>query len=583
MNAPRLLPVAPSRDVLRWAVAQARRRPGLLAATLAAMGSAAAASLAAPLATGEIVQALAAHRGGSAVVWPAVRLGVAVVVGAGAVRAAGRLLARLVLPAVADLREQVLEAAVALPVDVVEAGGAGDLIARVCDDVEQLTDAAQNALGNFAQAALTIAAAFVGLAALDWRFLLAACLAVPVQLWTLRWYLRACRPVYAAGRTADGRRTAALLGVFAAMPTIRALRLESRRLEVAQEASLDAAGYEFQATRLATRFYGRLNAAEFLGLGAILATAAVLIADGQTSLGDATSAALFFVGLFDPINVALGVFDDLQQASAGLGRLLGVVISTAADSPSASPSASPSPPRRAHDADRSLRVEDVCFSYDPGTLPDAVVGVSLEVGPGRTVAVVGVSGSGKTTLAGIIAGFYRPSSGRVHAPAGRVALVAQQPHVFAGTLADNLRLAAPDASDEALRAALDRTGASAWVDALPQGSATPVGAGGHPLTVGQAQHLALTRVLLLDPAYLVLDEATAEGGSDAARVLDRAATTVTRGRAALVIAHRLSQAAEADHIHVMRAGQVVESGTHRELVAEDGEYARLWHVWNAFP
>ena len=572
----RLLPVATGRQARAWATRLVRQHPALLAATLVAMAIAAAAGLAGPLATGEIVQALVTGRGRNAAIVPAVELCVAVLVGAVATRVAGAWLARLVLPGVADLREQVLAAAVVLPVDVAEAGGAGDLLSRVCGDVEQLTEAAQDALGSFVAAALAIGAAFVGLAALDWRFLLAALFAVPVQLWTLRWYLRASRPVYAAGRAADGRRTAALLGTFAALPTVRALRLGPARRTAAADRSLESSGYEIQATRLATRFFGRLNCAEFIGLGAILAMAGVLVRDGQATVGSATSAALFFAGLFGPINTVLGVFDDLQQAGAGLARLLGVRDCAAVPTLAASPS-----PRTSSAA---LTIDDVSFGYDPDASQDTVSDISIRIEPGQHVAVVGVSGSGKSTLAGLVAGLYQPRSGAITVggttPSNdRVALVAQQPHVFAGTVADNLRLAAPTASDEELNEALVRSGAASWVGALPQGAATLVGAGGRPLTSGQAQHLALARLLLLDPDYVVLDEATAEGGSETARVLDEAARTAINGRGALLIAHRLSQAAATDRIVVMRDGRVVEGGTHEELVAEGGAYALLWGAW----
>ena len=572
----RLLPVATGRQARAWATHLVRQHPALLAATLVAMAVAAAAGLAGPLATGEIVQALVTGRGRSAAIVPAVGLCFAVLVGAVATRVAGAWLARLVLPGVADLREQVLAAAVVLPVDVAEAGGAGDLLSRVCGDVEQLTEAAQDALGSFVAAALAIGAAFIGLAALDWRFLLAALIAVPVQLWTLRWYLRASRPVYAAGRAADGRRTAALLGTFAALPTVRALRLGPARRAAAADRSLQSSEYEIQATRLATRFFGRLNCAEFIGLGAILAMAGVLVRDGQATVGSATSAALFFAGLFGPINTVLGVFDDLQQAGAGLARLLGVRDCAVAPTLAAPPS-----PRSSSAA---LTIDDVSFGYEPAPSPDAVSDISLRIEPGQHVAVVGVSGSGKSTLAGLVAGLYQPRSGSITldgtTPSNdRVALVAQQPHVFAGTVADNLRLAAPTASDEELNEALVRSGAASWVGALPQGAETLVGAGGRPLTSGQAQHLALARLLLLDPDYVVLDEATAEGGSETARVLDEAARTAINGRGALLIAHRLSQAAAADRIVVMRDGRVVEGGTHEELVADGGAYALLWEAW----
>jgi ABC-type enterobactin transport system permease subunit len=201
------------------------------------------------------------------------------------------------------------------------------------------------------------------------------------------------------------------------------------------------------------------------------------------------------------------------------------------------------------------------------------------------VAVVGISGSGKSTLAGLVAGLYQPRSGTitldgVAASNDRVALIAQQPHVFSGTVADNLRLAASAASDAQLNEALARSGAATWVRALPQGIETLVGAGGRPLTTGQAQHLALARLLLLDPDFVVLDEATAEGGSETARILDEAARIAVDGRGALLIAHRLSQAAAADHIVVMRDGRVIERGTHEELVAGGGAYALLWEAWS---
>ena len=575
----RLLPVAMGRQARAWATHLVRQHPALLAATLVAMAIAAAAGLAGPLATGEIVQALVTGRGRNAAIVPAVELCAAVLVGAVATRVAGAWLARLVLPGVADLREQVLAAAVVLPVDVAEAGGAGDLLSRVCGDVEQLTEAAQDALGSFVAAALAIGAAFVGLAALDWRFLLAALIAVPVQLWTLRWYLRASRPVYAAGRAADGRRTAALLGTFAALPTVRALRLGPARRTAAADRSLESSGYEIQATRLATRFFGRLNCAEFIGLGAILAMAGMLVRDGQVTVGSATSAALFFAGLFGPINTVLGVFDDLQQAGAGLVRLLGVRDL---------PSPTFVPHNNSHSSPTALTIHDVSFSYgpthSPSPSPDAVRDISLRIEPGQHVAVVGVSGSGKSTLAGLVAGLYQPRSGTITVdgdppPNDRIALVAQQPHVFAGTVADNLRLAAPAASADQLNEALTRSGAASWVGALPQGTETLVGAGGRPLTTGQAQHLALARLLLLNPDFVVLDEATAEGGSETARVLDEAARTAIDGRGALLIAHRLSQAATADRIVVMRDGRVVEGGTHEELVAAGGAYALLWDAW----
>lgn len=160
-------------------------------------------------------------------------------------------------------------------------------------------------------------------------------------------------------------------------------------------------------------------------------------------------------------------------------------------------------------------------------------------------------------------------------------MVTQEVHTFAGTLADDLRLARPDATDDDLEGALRTVGAHDWVVALPGGLGTRVGTGGHPLTVDQAQQLALARIALVAPPVVVLDEATAEAGSAGARALERSAEAATAGRTAVVVAHRLTQARGCDAIAVMAHGRIVELGTHDELVAAGGHYAQLWAAWSA--
>lgn len=575
-----LLPVADGRQIRAYLIKLMRRRWPLLAATVVTMIAESLVALAGPVAIGWITQAIADQRGVDALIGPVALLAGAALAGAVVSWLSMAMLARVVLPTVARLREDTVSTALDLPLSAVETGGTGDLVSRVSGDVELVSDAATGALGTFIGSGLAILSTLAGLAALDWRFALAGLLAVPIQAHTLRWYLRAARPIYAGGRIAEGRRTSTLLTVFTTLPTLRALRLGARQRDRVEAASTDAMDYEFRGIHAATRFFGRLNVAEYVGLSAILLVAYLLVGADLASIGAATTAALFFAGLFDPINIVLGVFDDIQRAGAGLARLVGIATITGHEGVNG--------PRSHTGRAPSLRITNARFGYGDG--PEILHDVTLQLDPHRLIAVVGTTGSGKSTLASLLAGLRQPHLGTVtldgtplsdiDVPQRDVALITQETHVFAGTVADNVRLARPDAAPKAIGAAIDAVGARGWTDALPAGLDTPVGGGGHELTTSQAQQLALARIHLLDPPIVILDEATAEAGSDTARSLDEAARSVTRDRSAVVIAHRLSQATHADTVIVMDGGRISEQGTHDELRAAGGAYAALWAAWS---
>lgn len=584
MTARTLLPTATPRET--WVAVRgllAGRRRAVLAAAAVLVAGTGAGLLVPPL-LGAIVDTVVPASTHPVPAPARIDVLVAALLGAVAAESALRgwatvLVARVGETTLATLREQVVERALSVPLADVERGGAGDLVARVSGDVESVSDALREAMPTLAGAAVTVALTVVGMGALDWRLALAGFAVLPVHVAATRWYLRRSTPVYAAERVALGELTARLGESVAGARTVHAFGLESRHREQIDKVSATAVGRSLAAASLRSRFFASLNVAECVGLTSVLVAGFLSVQAGLVTVGVATAAALYFHRLFNPFNELLGLLDDAQDAAAALGRLVGVASLVP-----------PAEPRRpAVPADASVKLAGARFGYRPGH--EVLHGVDLAVDPGERVALVGPSGAGKTTIAKLVTGIHAPTGGAVylgghtHAELGptgtrrTVALVTQEVHVFAGTVADDLRLAAPAAGDADLLAALDVVGARGWVEALPDGLTTVVGDGGHALTVLQAQQLALARVVLADRPVVVLDEATAEAGSTGARALEAAALRATAGRTAVVVAHRLTQAAGADRIAVVEAGRVVEVGRHAELAAGDGPYAALWAVW----
>lgn len=565
------LPVAGGRETAAemWRLSRGNRLR--LAAVLVVGIVSTAADLIGPVAVGLLVDRVRAGTAGLGTVLTVTAvLAVSAVLGAAGTAVTITLATRAYHDILAALREELIARALTLPQHRVERAGTGDLISRSSDDVTAVADAAPAVIPVITVTAFTIIVSLGGLAALEWPYAVAFALVLPVYLLAMRWYLRTGPHVYRAERTAMSARAQQIVESQRGHATVLGFGLGEQRHHTVLTASWAVAAQTLRARTVQSMLNARLNVAECLSLGAVLVVGFVLIDHGASTVGGATTAMLLVLRLLGPVNQLMFVVDTLQSALASLNRMIGVVTIPASPS---GPAASPSGP-----AATAVRLRDVSFRYGAG--PRVLDDLTLDIAAGERIAVVGASGAGKSTLAALIAGIHPPETGTVVRPE-RIAVVTQEIHVFAGTLRDNLTLAAPGSTDDRIRAALEATGAAGLLDLSPAGLGTAVGTGGHPLTEAQAQQLALARLLLADPDLAILDEATAEAGSTQSGLLDRAADAALTGRTGLVIAHRLAQAATCDRVVVMEHGRIIESGSHTELIAAGGVYAGLWAAWRA--
>ncbi|MEW1762112.1 ABC transporter ATP-binding protein [Streptomyces cyaneofuscatus] len=568
------LPVADARRTRAEILRRLRTHHRRLGAALLTLLGGTAATLATPPLLGGIVDAVAEGSGRGQVAALGLALVAAIAVGAVLAYAGGRMLVALVQEVLAQLREDVFATAVHLPVNTLESSGSSDVVSRVTRDVEAVSEAASDVLPEVTHASFTIGLSLVGLAVLDLRLALAGLVCLPVHVYATRQFLRRSHRVYGDIRRLESARGQVVIEAVRGAESIVAYRTQGHHLDDLAERSVRAIERQRDGVKLRNRFTGLLNAAEFLGLAAVLVTGFALFGSGAVTLGAATAAALYFHRLFGPVGALLGSLDDIQRATVGLSRLVGIT-----DLGGRHPVR---PESEARDPGRpDIDVKGVSYAYD-GTRP-ALREVTLRVPAGTSLALVGASGSGKSTLARLVAGIGTPDRGSVtvgspDAPASRY-LVTQEVHLFGGTLADNLRLARPGATDDQLSHALRAAGAD-WALNLEDGLDTVLGPAGTPLDDGSVQHLALARVLLADPPVVVLDEATAESGPQTRALLQGALARVTAGRTCVVVAHRLEQARLADRVLVLRGGEVAEQGTHDELLAAGGAYAALWAAYH---
>lgn len=477
----------------------------------------------------------------------------------------------------ARVRERFLRRTLTLPPRVADHLPQGDLIARGSTDASLVAQSLRSAVPEVVVAAvhaLLLIVAVLVLSPLLGLFGLVGVVGVAIAV---RWYQRRARSAYLAVAATGAELADVVASTATGARTIELLGLEERRRRTAETAIGRSRSARLSALWLRTVLFPWAEIATTLPLVGVLLVGGALHFNGLTSLGVVVTATVYLRQLGGPLDTVMLWIEQLQAAGASYARVEGLAGVRA---PRPDPSATPGTGER-------IRVVDAHFSYTGER--DVLHGIHLDVRPGERLAVVGTSGAGKSTLARLLAGLDRPYAGAVTIGEVGVAdlspdelrehvvLVTQDHHVFRDSLRDNLRIARPTATDEELLAALAAVGAD-WARELPDGLDTEFDTEVH-LDGAAAQQLSLARVVLADPHTVILDEATAQLDPRTARRTEQSLAAVLRGRTVIAIAHRLQTAHDADRIAVMEAGELVELGTHDQLVGAGRTYAQLWQAW----
>ncbi|WP_394943860.1 ABC transporter ATP-binding protein [uncultured Ilumatobacter sp.] len=458
----------------------------------------------------------------------------------------------------------------------------GVLVARMTADIESMAELVQWGLLQFVSAALLLTFSFILLLILSWQLTIVALLVMPVIVIASRKFQRDSNAAYLDVRDNVGSNLSTLQEGITGVRVIQAYAREPEQTRRFEESNRGLFRSHLHSLRVSTWFFGLVEASGVIASALAIGVGGWLVNRGDVTVGTAVAVLLLLAQLFEPVQQLSQLYNTVQSSTAALDKLFGILDTTpdVLDGELALP------------ASGALAVSAVGFRY-PETESLVLDDVSITVANGERLAVVGATGSGKSTLAKLMARLYDPTAGTItfggvdlrDATMGslrqRVVVVPQEGFLFGGTIADNVRVARADASDDDVRAALDAIGALDRFEQFEEGIHTEVRERGSRLSAGERQLVSLARAALVDPAVLVLDEATSNLDPGTEVIVEHALESLMGSRTTIVVAHRLSTIRRADRIAVIDAGKLAELGTHDELLALGGHYARLAHAWAA--
>jgi ATP-binding cassette subfamily B protein len=480
-----------------------------------------------------------------------------------------------------DLRVAAFDKLQQLSMPFFEETRAGVLVSRLTNDVQTLTTFTRMVLVEVVGSVLLFVVTLVILVTLSPLLSLVMLISVPLLVWSSLRYGKRSRPAFLDLRDCVAETMSSLQEGLTGVRVLQSYRRETDRYAAYRVRSRAQVAAWRRISLVNIGFFPMIAFAQSLALASVLVVGGYLERHGRVTVGTIVAFSLYLISLFDPIARLGDWYTEFQSGRAALTKiaeLLAEPVTVGAGTASLPSSG-------------TLSATGATFAYGGGV--PAAADISLSVGAGEHLALVGATGAGKSTLAKLLVRFYDPQEGAIAFDGvdlrtvaadelrRRIVFVPQEGHLFSGSLADNIRLGRPDADDHEVRSALAAIGALERFERLPDGLSTDVRSRGVRLSAGERQLVSIARVALADPAVIVLDEATSALDPRSEAAVELALATVAEGRTMITIAHRLSTAERADRVALLDGGRLVELASHDDLVRDGARYARLWASWQA--
>ncbi|MBG1266576.1 ABC transporter ATP-binding protein [Nostoc sp. WHI] len=479
----------------------------------------------------------------------------------------------------AQLRQDIFTKIQSLPLSFFDRSEAGDLMSRLLNDVNTVNQAFGLTIAQMLGNTFSLVGIIIAMLSINLQLGLLSNLVVPLMIFTTSLFARWARVRFRVTRQTIGQLSAKLeedIGSVREAQAFNRVQINIAEFDVLNAANRDA---NVEAVAITSAFLPSIDFLNTLATAGVLAYGGYLAVTGAATVGVITSFLLYVQQFFRPIQILSQFYTQAQSAFAGLERIFLLL-----DEPSElkdAPDATEMPPIRGE-----VTFENVKFGYNPDQL--VLKEVNLRAYPGQMVALVGPTGSGKSTIINLILRFYDVSGGAVKIDdidvrsvtqaslRRQIGLVLQDNILFSGTVAENIAFGAPYATQADIEAAAQLANVHEFITSLPQGYTTQLGERGAPLSQGQRQLISIARAVLINPRILILDEATSSIDTRTEALVQIAIARLLQGRTSFVIAHRLSTVTQADQVLVIQQGQIVEQGTHTQLIDQQGVYANLY-------